>query len=179
MYLQVFNKPNNMRLFIIFIKNNIVIIQAFTSNGIFFYILYNYSAHFINLSNHLIYTNVIKKINIHFLLKPIFALYYLYRYYLKLRGLGFSIKYLTKPKHTLLFNLGFSKVRYIKIPQIIKLIKKPRKKKYIFSLFSTHNTVLSDFTYLIRKLKMPDPYKLKGFRYIKEMSTIKTGKKKK
>lgn len=70
-------------------------------------------------------------------------------------------------------------MRYIKIPQIISIIKKPRKKKYIFILLSTNFNILLVFTTLLRKLKTPDPYKIKGFRYIQESIKVKTGKKKK
>jgi hypothetical protein len=171
--------PNNIKIFIIFVKNNILIIKIITAFGIFFHVLYKFSAYFINLLNYFICEDIIKKINVQFLLQAVFTSCYLYRYYLKLKGLGFTIKYLVVPKHTLLFNLGFSKVRYIQIPQVIKIIKKPRKKKHIFTLFSPNNKLLVDFAYLIRKLKIPDPYKLKGFRYIKETLVVKTGKKKK
>ena len=113
------------------------------------------------------------------LMKDGYTLFYQKRYYLKLKGLGFSFKYLTMPQHILRLNIGFSKMRFIKIPQTISIIKKPRKKKYIFILTGTNFNILLSFTMLLRKLKIPDPYKIKGFRYVQEMIKIKTGKKKK
>jgi ribosomal protein L6P/L9E len=59
------------------------------------------------------------------------------------------------------------------------MIKKPRKKKYIFILISINTNLLLEFITKIKKLKIPDPYKIKGFRYINEAIKIKTGKKKK
>jgi ribosomal protein L6P/L9E len=112
-------------------------------------------------------------------MKNVYTLFYHKRYYLKLKGLGFSFKYLAVPQHTLLLNIGFSKMRFVKIPQTISIIKKPRKKKYIFILTSTDLNILLIFTTLLRKLKIPDPYKIKGFRYVQESIKVKTGKKKK
>jgi hypothetical protein len=164
---------------IIFIKKNIILLKIVTRSGIFFKICESSAVHYLfNFYNSLLLNNT-NQFFTALILKNIFILFYSFRCYLKIRGLGFSFKYLELPKHTLLLNIGFSKVRYIQIPKIISLIKKPRKKKYIFILVSTNNNLLVNFNLTIRKLKKPDPYKLKGFRYIREALVVKTGKKKK
>lgn len=172
------------KIIIILIKNNIFVLKLITSTGVFYKIILNWSLSIINLQQHFVLKNCINDKNLgnvclSFLIKNGYTLFYYKRYYLKLKGLGFSFKYLTIPHHNLLLNIGFSKMRYIKIPQIISIIKKPRKKKYIFILLSTNFNILLVFTTLLRKLKTPDPYKIKGFRYIQESIKVKTGKKKK
>jgi ribosomal protein L6P/L9E len=175
---------DKIKIVIIPVKNNIIILKLITVAGIFYKIIFNFLFYLLNLQQNLLIKNSIKKINtanqiISFLIKNTFTLFHYTRYYLKLKGLGFSIKYLTLPQHFLLLNIGFSKLRYIKIPQKINIIRKPRKKKYIFTLISTNLHLLSSFSTLIRTLKIPDPYKIKGFRYIQEAIILKTGKKKK
>jgi hypothetical protein len=169
---------------IIGIRNNVVIIKLITKAGIFFQILQKFTYNFLNCKGWLLVQNTDTNFNIssnvmYGLIIGVFSLFYYTRYYLKLRGLGFSFKYTETPKHILLLNIGFSRVRYIHIPQIISIIKKPRKKKYIFVMISANFNIFLAFTKAVRILKIPDPYKLKGFRYLQEHITTKTGKKKK
>lgn len=175
---------NSPKINIILIKNNILILKLITTTGILYKIISSNTLNLLNLKNFLIYKNIINKQNfaniyVSYLIKKKYELFYYKRYYLKLKGLGFSLKYVTMPQHILLFNIGFSKAQFIRIPKIIYIIKKPRKKKNIFTLISSSLNILSKFLILIRKLKTPDPYKIKGLRYIKESIKTKTGKKKK
>lgn len=177
-------ETNNFKINLILIKNHIFIWKLITSAGIFYKIIVNDILNVLNLQRSLLLKGLINKknlttINISSVIKSQYALFYYKRYYLKLKGLGFSFKYLIIPQHSLLLNIGFSKLRFIKIPPIISIIKKPRKKKNIFILTSINFNALLEFIAIIRKLKIPDPYKIKGFRYINEAIKVKTGKKKK
>lgn len=169
---------------IIIIKYNLILLKLITKAGIFYKFFFINAFYFINCQRALFIKNTFEskiKANtyLHFLLKNVLPLFHNMRYYLKLKGLGFFVKYIVQPQHILFLNIGFSKGRYVKIPQQIAVVRKPRKKKYIFILISSNIVLLSNFTSLIRTLKVPDPYKIKGFRYLQESIILKVGKKKK
>lgn len=89
-----------------------------------------------------------------------------------LEGIGYRV---WKKKNILKFKLGFSKVDSIFIPQGIHASVFNSKK---LALFSTSLQKLVLFRNKIRFLKIPDPYKMKGIRFYKEIIKLKQGKKK-
>jgi len=95
---------------------------------------------------------------------------------LKLNGIGYKILIIkTKSNNCILhFKLGYSHSIYFRLPD--NIIVKLNKTNSLF-LFSFSIEKLSLITSLIKKCKIPDPYKGKGFLYENEKITLKIGKK--
>jgi hypothetical protein len=172
-------------LTILFIQNDIFFLHILTPLGIFLTISLPYAMAFLNIQQTLLLTNSTPydKILTTSLFSQTISTAYggwiCQRQYLKIKGLGFYVKYLKKPSHFLIINVGFSIPLYMLIPSQISFTKKPRKKKFIFTLLSGQTTTLFNFIVSIKNLKFPDPYKLKGIRNLGEYFDMKEGKKKK
>lgn len=90
---------------------------------------------------------------------------------LELHGIGYSI---AREGDTLLFQLGHSHEDRMAIPSGVTVtVDKTRVECQGDSVMVVHT-----FADRIRRLKAPDPYKGKGFRYAGEVLTLKKGKKK-
>lgn len=70
--------------------------------------------------------------------------------------------------------IGFSKDICVKIPSNIKMIV---LKPTLILFKSLDKDTLNQFVAFLRSIKIPDSYKGKGLRYIKEITTLKAGKK--
>lgn len=89
-------------------------------------------------------------------------------------GVGFKFEKLKKKNNCLVLNIGYSHyIYYILNSQInFRIIK-----NYLF-LFSTNLQLLKLTINEIKLYKVPDVYKGKGIRYLKQIIKLKQGKKK-
>lgn len=101
-----------------------------------------------------------------------------FRQYVKIKGLGYFIKYM-EDEHKICLIFGKSNYEYIQMPANIQISLKPRKKKQAYKLTSTSDQILNLFSKQLQTKALPDPYRLKGIRFIRQQLTIKPGKKKK
>lgn len=96
---------------------------------------------------------------------------------LRLFGIGYKIEIKQNKKYMLLqFRLGYSHPIDVKLP-IGMSFKRYNEKSSIYIFSFEHVQYLKNFTSLIKKLRMPDPYKGKGLRYENELIKRKEGKK--
>ena len=102
-----------------------------------------------------------------------FNLFKIFKDRLILEGIGYKV---WKKFNILKFKIGYSRPSYIKIPKGIYVSIYKLKRITIFSISLSY---LRNFKYLLRCLKIPDPYKKKGIRFYKEMIKLKIGKKSK
>lgn len=105
--------------------------------------------------------------------KLMFHLFKIFKDRLILEGVGYKV---WKKLNILKFKIGYSKPSYIKIPKGIYVSIYKLKKITISSISLIY---LRNFKYLLRCLKIPDPYKKKGIRFYKEIIKLKEGKKSK
>ncbi|AWU39803.1 50S ribosomal protein L6 [Blattabacterium punctulatus] len=93
---------------------------------------------------------------------------------LELVGIGYRVSYY---EEILEFNLGFSHKIMMKIPKEIRAeIKINKGKNPILILKSYDKQLLGMIASKIRSLRVPEPYKGKGIKYLKESIRKKTGK---
>lgn len=176
-------KQTHFLLTLVFIKYNLFFFQLATRHGVFWTQRLSDILSIVNIEKNLLIKNNINEITKASIYYNAFLIL-LYnsviriRRYFKLKGLGFSLKYLTIPKDFMLFTLGFSIPTYTIVPEYVSLVKRPKKKKTLFTVRSPEMYILSNFIGMLKKLKYPDPYKLKGIRYAGEFFNIKQGKKK-
>ncbi|WP_113738547.1 50S ribosomal protein L6 [Blattabacterium clevelandi] len=94
---------------------------------------------------------------------------------LELVGIGYRVSYYEEK--ILEFNLGFSHKIMMKIPKEIYVeIKIKKGKNPILTLKSYDKQLLGMIASKIRSLRVPEPYKGKGIKYLKEFIRKKTGK---
>ena len=176
-------KQPHFLLTLVFIKYNLFFFQLATRHGVFWTQRLSDILSIVNIEKNLLIKNNINEITKASIYYNAFLIL-LYnsviriRRYFKLKGLGFSLKYLTIPKDFMLLTLGFSIPTYTIVPEYVSLVKRPKKKKTLFTVRSPEMYILSNFIGMLKKLKYPDPYKLKGIRYSGEFFNIKQGKKK-
>lgn len=89
---------------------------------------------------------------------------------LELQGIGFRVELLGEE---LLLYVGFSHPVKLKIPKDIKVTID----KNIISIFGVNKELVGQFAAVVRKVKVPEPYKGKGIRYLGEYVRKKVGKK--
>lgn len=176
-------REKHFLLTLIFVKYNLFFFQIATRQGVFWTQQLSNLLSVLNLNKNLLIKNnitVITKACIYYasLLTLIYNSSVCIRRYFKLKGLGFSLRYLSLPRDFMLMTLGFSIPTYMVIPVYVSLVKRPKKKKTLFTVKSPEMYILSNFIAMLKKLKYPDPYKLKGIRYSGEFFNIKQGKKK-
>ena len=167
------------------IQKNYIIIGVASHNGIFWIRILNNNMNVGNNPTQL-FLNLEKGINtilntvISQILKLLYYAHNPSRQYFKLKGLGFFFKYTRNAiKHYIALSLGFSKLVFMRLPTIMTITLNPKKKKFIFMLKNAYAYMISIFIVLLKKIKVPDPYKLKGIKNLSEFFVIKQGKKKK
>ncbi|WP_185873116.1 50S ribosomal protein L6 [Blattabacterium cuenoti] len=95
---------------------------------------------------------------------------------LELIGIGYKAVFDINNK-ILNLNLGYSHDIMIKIPNEINIeIRLEKSKNYIITLKSYDKQLLGIFSYKIRSLRPPEPYKGKGVRFLNEIIRKKVGK---
>nr|AMR07025.1 ribosomal protein L6 [uncultured bacterium] len=77
--------------------------------------------------------------------------------------------------NVMIFILGYSQPREIKIPEGIKVLF-DEKNKNKFRLWGINKHQIGQLAALIRGFREPDPYKGKGIRYTNEIIKLKPGK---
>lgn len=107
--------------------------------------------------------------------KKIISLTNGYVKYLRVKGVGYRFE--LKKNNILSIEIGYSYKLEIKIPK--KYSIKFSKKKSKWKIKATDLQELTSYIAKIRKLRLPDVYKGKGIRYIKDPIKIKIGKIKK
>lgn len=98
-----------------------------------------------------------------------------YRKQLNIVGIGYQVQVEKKARQEILvFNLGFSHQIKIEIPTYVSITcPKPR----ILLLKGINLQRLNNFAAVLRRLKLPSPYKEKGIYYLGETVSLKQGKK--
>jgi len=96
----------------------------------------------------------------------------LYTVRLILKGLGFKASIL---KNFIIFKLGFSHLLAYSIPNYLKLAIYNRLT--FIRIYSNNIQKLKESCNSLRNLKLPEPYKGKGIKYINEITTLKVTKK--
>lgn len=95
---------------------------------------------------------------------------------LLLRGVGFKVSVLVTPdQRCLSFKLGYSHSIFVSIPKVIMNVT---VKKNTLFFQSMDSSVLGNFVELIKRLRVPDCYKNKGFSTKYSQKIIKPVKKK-
>lgn len=94
-------------------------------------------------------------------------------FYIKLQLVGIGYK-VSIEKDILILKLGFSHLVYFKIPSDIKI---QILKSTLLSIHGIDYKYLTEIAHKIRSLKIPEPYKGKGIRYLNEIIIKKEGKK--
>jgi len=77
--------------------------------------------------------------------------------------------------NTMIFNLGYTNPREIKLPDGMKIIF-DEKNKNKFKVWGIDKQKVGQIAALMRGFRKPDPYKGKGVRYTNEVIKLKAGK---
>jgi len=91
-----------------------------------------------------------------------------------LQGLGYNAEIVGDE---IRFKLGFSHPIIVKIPQDIKVKIEPLKNQFRIIISGRDKKNVGEFAAFIRKIKVRDIYKLKGFRHEDEIVKVKPVKK--
>lgn len=67
----------------------------------------------------------------------------------------------------------------MRLAKTIQFNRAPKNKKNVFLISGFQREELLYFILFLKKIKQPDPYKLKGVRHVGEHIKLKEGKKKK
>jgi len=98
-----------------------------------------------------------------------------FKAYLRVRGVGYKFEVIEN--NVLVIDIGYSYKLEIKIPQKYKIKFSKKQSKIQFRATDLQKIMM--FTASIRKLRLPDVYKGKGIRYLKDPHPQKEGKTKK
>jgi large subunit ribosomal protein L6 len=110
--------------------------------------------------------------------QTIYTLFFGYRIYMRIKGLGYYMKPFFEGKQ-LLLHFGKSEDEFTQLPENMEVGIKPRKKKYLYKFVSSNKILLKSFCKQLQIFNKPDIYRLKGLRFVSEYIKIRPGKKKK
>lgn len=164
------------------IENKKIVINLASHSGLFLiktlnnFDLYNLKSKFLGFKNKIdFFCQIFKSI----LLKNLYYSWNKNRQYFKIKGLGFYAQYAQTSRHYLILSVGFSNMVTFLLPLTLIFIKNPKKKKNIFVVKNSYIQSLPIFINSLKKIKLPDCYKLKGLKILNKAFKIKQGKKKK
>lgn len=132
-------KEPHFLLTLVFIKYNFFFFQVATRHGVFWTQRLSNILSIVNIKKNLLIKNNINKIAKASIYYNLFLIL-LYnacvciRRYFRLKGLGFSLKYLRIPASFMLLTLGFSIPTFAIVPVYVSLVKRPEKKKVFLQL---------------------------------------------
>ena len=154
---------NSINKFIVKTHFNFILLNSlymlFFDNTLFFFKLY--------FSNYLDSQLFFKNINSFF-----FKLFLPHYVYIHLKGIGFKL-YKSTASNSLIVNSGYNhytKFTSLSRPDVSFIVRKS------YLLIFSYSKSISNFSNIIRKIRFPDPYRGKGFRFKNQILKFKIGK---
>ncbi len=93
---------------------------------------------------------------------------------MQLVGVGYKI---LKGRDKLIFKLGLSHRKFLEFPFSLVIINRIQKRPLNYLVSSSNYELLKSVSSSLRSFKKPEPYKLKGFAFKREILKSKEGKK--